>query len=64
MAENAWSGEAAGDWWWVFADQVAADMPDAGDGGVVLMEEPDTNPATGATRQSGPYLPPGPAVTP
>jgi hypothetical protein len=62
IAANAWSGKADGDWWWVFAGEVAADMPGAGDGGVVLMEEPDTDPVTGPTRQSGPYLPPAAVV--
>jgi hypothetical protein len=61
-ASNAWSGEADGDWWWVFAGQVGVDEPRAGDGGVVLLEEPDTNPASGATTQTGPYVPAGAAV--
>ena len=55
-ANNAWSGEADGQWWWVFAGEVGADQAGAGQGGVVLLHEPATSLVTAAATQEGPYL--------
>jgi hypothetical protein len=55
-ANNAWSGEADGQWWWVFAGEVGADQAGAGQGGVVLLHEPSTSLVTAAASQEGPYL--------
>ena len=55
-ANNAWSGEADGQWWWVFAGEVGADQAGAGQGGVVLLHEPAASLVTAAATQGGPYL--------
>lgn len=62
-ATTVWSGDANGTWWWVFSGSVGVDQPNAGQGGVVVLDEPDTAAATGPTTQSGPYFPVSSVIT-
>lgn len=56
VANNMWTGQANGVWWWVFAGQVGVDQSAAGDGGLVLLEASVSATVDGPSQQLGPYL--------